>query len=92
MKEEYDRSATEVKTSKLLLEEYTERMERLKEDLESTINSKVIGVNQKFVHYMSLFGFQGEIDWDMRTDRRHQIHYALYIKARKEGHRGKLRM
>ncbi|MGE9754944.1 AAA family ATPase [Bacillus inaquosorum] len=90
MKEEYDRSATEVKTSKLLLEEYTERMERLKEDLESTINSKVIGVNQKFVHYMSLFGFQGEIDWDMRTDRRHQIHYALYIKARKEGHRGKL--
>ena len=59
MKEEYDRSATEVKTSKLLLEEYTERMERLKEDLESTINSKVIGVNQKFVNYMSLFGFQG---------------------------------
>ncbi|WP_067724543.1 AAA family ATPase [Oceanobacillus damuensis] len=90
MKEEYDRSATEVKKSKLLLEEYTERMERLKEDLESTINSKVIGVNQKFVHYMSLFGFQGEIDWDMRIDRRNQIHYALYIKARKEGHRGKL--
>ncbi|MFA9459134.1 AAA family ATPase [Halalkalibacter sp. AB-rgal2] len=90
MKEEYDRSATEVKKSKLLLEEYTERMERLKEDLESTINSKVIDVNQKFVHYMSLFGFQGEIDWDMRTDRRNQIHYALYIKARKEGHRGRL--
>lgn len=90
MKEEYDRSATEVKKSKLLLEEYTERMHRLKEDLESTINSKVIGVNQKFVHYMSLFGFQGEIDWDMRTDRRNQIHYALYIKARKEGHRGNL--
>lgn len=47
-------------------------------------------MNQKFVHYMSLFGFQGEIDWDMRIDRRNQIHYALYIKARKEGHRGKL--
>lgn len=90
MKEAYDRSATEVKKSTILLEEYTERMQRLKEDLESTINSKVIGVNQKFVHYMSLFGFQAEVDWDMRTDRRNQIHYALYIKARKEGHRGKL--
>ncbi|MCT2534753.1 AAA family ATPase [Aquibacillus koreensis] len=90
MKEEYDRSANEVKKSKILLEDYTERMEQLKEDLENTINTKVIGVNQKFVNYMSLFGFQGQIDWDMRTDRHNQIHYALYIKARKEGHRGKL--
>lgn len=90
MKEEYDRSENEVKKSKLLLEEYTDRMERLKEDLEDTINMKIIGVNQKFVHYMSMFGFEGKIEWDMNTDRRGRIRYTLFIKARKEGHRGKL--
>ncbi|WP_102272131.1 AAA family ATPase [Cytobacillus massiliigabonensis] len=90
MKEEYDRSENEVKKSRLLLEEYSERMERSKEDLEDTINMKIIGVNQKFVNYMSLFGFEGKIEWDMNTDRRGQIRYTLFIKARKEGHRGKL--
>lgn len=90
MKEEYDRSESEVKKSRILLEEYSERMERSKEDLEDTINMKIIGVNQKFVNYMSLFGFEGKIEWDMNTDRRGQIRYTLFIKARKEGHRGKL--
>ena len=90
MKEEYDRSENEVKKSKILLEEYSERMEQFKEDLEDTINMKIIGVNQKFINYMSLFGFEGKIDWDMNTDRRGQIRYTLFIKARKEGHRGKL--
>ncbi|WP_110928858.1 coiled-coil domain-containing protein [Bacillus massiliglaciei] len=90
MKEEYDRSENEVKKSKILLEEYLERMEQFKEDLEDTINMKIIGVNQKFVHYMSLFGFEGKIEWDMNTDRRGQSRYTLFIKARKEGHRGKL--
>ncbi|MEK5392697.1 hypothetical protein NSQ59_20275 [Margalitia sp. FSL K6-0131] len=90
MKEEYDRSENEVKKSKILLEEYIERMERFKDELEDTINMKIIGVNQKFVHYMSLFGFEGKIEWDMNTDRRGQIRYTLFIKARKEGHRGKL--
>ncbi|MBP2243110.1 chromosome segregation protein [Cytobacillus eiseniae] len=90
MKDEYDRSENEVKKSRILLEEYSERMERSKEDLEDTINMKIIGVNQKFVNYMSLFGFEGKIEWDMNTDRRGQIRYTLFIKARKEGHRGKL--
>lgn len=90
MKEEYERLENEVKKSKILLEEYSERMERFKEDLENTINMKIIGVNQKFVNYMSLFGFEGKIEWDMNTDRRGQIRYTLFIKARKEGHRGKL--
>ncbi len=90
MKEEYDRSENEVKKSKILLEEYSERMEQFKEDLEDTINMKIIGVNQKFINYMSIFGFEGKIDWDMNTDRRGQIRYTLFIKARKEGHRGKL--
>ncbi len=90
MKEEYDRSENEVKKSRILLEEYSERMERFKEELEDTINMKIIGVNQKFVNYMTLFGFEGKIEWDMNTDRRGQIRYTLFIKARKEGHRGKL--
>ncbi|MUV37851.1 Autophagy-related protein 23 [Lentibacillus sp. JNUCC-1] len=90
MKEAYDRSENEVKKSKILLEDYTEKMETLKEDLESTINMKIIAVNQKFVHYMSLFGFEGKIEWDMNTNRRGQIRYTLFIKARKEGHRGKV--
>lgn len=90
MKEEYDQSADEVKKSKLLLEDYTERMEMLKEDLEDTINMKILGVNQKFIHYMSMFGFEGKIEWDMYTDKRGQVRYTLSIKARKEGHRGRL--
>lgn len=90
MKEEYDTSANEVKRSKILLDEYRERMEHFKEDLESTINMKILGVNQKFLHYMSLFAFEGKIEWDYMVDRHGQTKYRLYIKARKEGHRGKL--
>ncbi|GAB2566176.1 AAA family ATPase [Gracilibacillus alcaliphilus] len=90
MKEEYERSANEVKKSTMLLEEHRERMERFKEDLEDTINMKMIGVNQKFVHYMSLFGFEGKIEWDYIVNRHGQTRYKLYIKARKEGHRGRL--
>lgn len=90
MKEAYDRSEDEVKKSRLLLEEYMERMEKSKEELENTINTKIIVVNQKFVIYMSQFGFEGKIEWDMYSDRNGQSRYRLFIKARKEGHRGKL--
>ncbi len=90
MKEEYDRSEEEVKKSKLLLQEYLERMEEAKENLENTINTKIIVVNQKFVNYMTQFGFEGKIEWDMYTDRNGQSRYQLFIKARKEGHRGKM--
>lgn len=90
MKAEFDQSAEEVKKSKLLLEEHTERMERLKEELEDTIQMKMINVHHKFVHYMSLFGFQGKVEWDMYEDKRGQARYTLAIKARKEGHRGQL--
>lgn len=90
LKEEFERSENEVKKSKLLLEEYLERMERSKEELENTINTKIIIVNQKFVNYMSHFGFEGKIEWEMYSDRNGQSRYRMFIKARKEGHRGKL--
>ena len=90
MKEEYDTSANEVKKSKILLDQYRERMEHFKEDLENTISMRILGVNQKFVHYMSLFSFEGNIEWDYLVDRHGQTRYRLYIKARKQGHRGKL--
>lgn len=90
IKEEYERLSKEVDSSRALLEEQTARMERLKDDLETTINMRVLEVNQKFFNYMSHFHFEGKVEWDMYADRRNQIHYALFLKARKEGHRGKM--
>lgn len=90
MKQEYERSDQELQESKRLLEEYTERMERLKDGMETTINMRVLEVNQRFVNYMGEFGFGGKIDWEMKPDRRNQVHYYLYLRARKEGHRGKM--
>lgn len=88
IKLEYERLESEYKRTKILLEQDKERMEKLKEHLETTINMRVLELQKRFKYYMSQFQFEGEISWEPIEDRRSRTHFYLYIKARKEGHRG----
>ncbi|MDR0268012.1 AAA family ATPase [Paenibacillus sp.] len=90
VQEEYERLQNEYKRTKILFEEDQIRTDELKDALETTINMRVIEIRQRFTSYMSLFQFEGEIDWDSYEDRKQRTHFNLYIKARKEGHRGTL--
>lgn len=90
VEEEYDRIQDEYKRTSLLFEQDQERAEQLKDQLETTINMRVLEIQQRFKSYMSHFQFEGEIDWDQYEDRRGRTHFNLFIKARKEGHRGTL--
>ena len=86
--EEYNRLQKEFQQSKMLLENDKERTEQLKDQLETTINMRVLEIQKRFTAYMSHFHFQGEISWDSHEDKKGRTHFELFIKARKEGHRG----
>ncbi|ASA25837.1 AAA family ATPase [Paenibacillus donghaensis] len=87
---EFSRIQEDYKRTEILFEQNQERTQQLKDQLETTINMRVLEILQNFRSYMSLFQFEGEIDWDYHEDRRGRTHFNLYIKARKEGHRGTL--
>ncbi|MBD3109273.1 AAA family ATPase [Bacillus sp. AGMB 02131] len=86
--EEYNRLHREFQQSQILLESDKERTEQLKDQLETTINMRVLEIQKRFTAYMSQFQFQGEISWDSHEDKKGRTHFELFIKARKEGHRG----
>lgn len=88
--EEVHRLQDEYKRTNLLFEENHERAEKLKDQLETTINMRVLEIQQRFKNYMSIFQFEGHIDWSQHEDRRGRLLFQLFIKARKEGHRGTL--
>jgi chromosome segregation ATPase len=90
IKHEYERLENDYNRTKVLLEQDMERTEKLKDQLETTINMRVLELQQRFKYYMSQFQFEGEISWDSFEDRRKRTHFHLFIKARKEGHRGAL--
>lgn len=90
IKEETDRLAEEYQRTSILLEQDEERADKLKDQLETTINMRVLELQQRFKSYMSEFQFEGEISWETYEDKRNRTHFQLYIKARKEGHRGAL--
>lgn len=89
-KAEFERLDNEFQQSKVLLEADIERTEQLKADLETTINMRVLEIQKRFIVYMGEFQFQGDISWKSIEDKRGRTHFHLYIKARKEGHRGDL--
>lgn len=89
-KEETDRLEEEFQRTSILLEQDEERTEKLKDQLETTINMRVLELQQRFKSYMSQFQFEGEISWGSYEDKKQRTHFQLYIKARKEGHRGAL--
>jgi chromosome segregation ATPase len=88
VKQEYERLEDEYKRTNILLEQDIERTEQLRDKLETTINMRVLELQQRFKSYMSHFQFEGDISWESYEDRRQRTHFKLYIKARKEGHRG----
>ncbi|WP_027415712.1 AAA family ATPase [Aneurinibacillus terranovensis] len=90
VKQEYERLEDEYKRTTILLEQDRERTEQLKDKLETTINMRVLELQQRFKSYMSDFQFEGDISWESYEDRRQRTHFTLYIKARKEGHRGSM--
>ncbi|WCK55178.1 AAA family ATPase [Aneurinibacillus sp. Ricciae_BoGa-3] len=90
VKQEYERLDNEYKRTNILLEQDIERTEQLKDQLETTINMRVLELQQRFKSYMSHFQFEGDISWESYEDRRARTHFKLYIKARKEGHRGSM--
>ena len=88
VKQEFERLENEYKRTNILLEQDGERAEQLKDKLETTINMRVTEIRRRFQAYMSHFQFEGEVDWEPSEDKRGRTHFKLYIKARKEGHRG----
>lgn len=90
VKKEYERLDSEYHRSTILLDQDKERMENLQDQLETTINMRVLELQRRFKMYMSQFQFEGDITWDSYEDRKKRTHFSLYIKARKEGHRGTL--
>jgi chromosome segregation ATPase len=90
IKNEADRLENEFKRTSLLLEQDRERTEQLKDKLETTINMRVLEIQKRFQIYMSHFQFEGEVSWESYEDKKGRTHFKLFIKARKEGHRGTL--
>lgn len=88
VKQEFERLDNEYKRTNILLEQDRERAEQLKDKLETTINMRVLEIRRRFQSYMNRFQFEGEVDWESFEDKRGRIHFKLFIKARKEGHRG----
>jgi len=90
VKQEYDRGAQEVLEARSLLQQLEESLDDLEEKLVNTIHYEVRRVHQRFVHYMDIFSFDGEVSWEMQEQKQGNVKYFLHIKARKQGHRGTL--
>ncbi|OIJ17371.1 hypothetical protein BKP37_02375 [Anaerobacillus alkalilacustris] len=88
VKQEFESLDNEYIRTKILLEQDIERTEQLNDHLEKTVNMRVLELQQRFWSYMSQFQFDGEISWETFEDKRKRTLFRLYIKARKEGHRG----
>jgi chromosome segregation ATPase len=88
VKQEFERLDNEYKRTNLLLEQDRERAEQLKDKLETTINMRITEIRRRFQAYMSHFQFESEVDWESTEDKKGRTHFKLFIKARKEGHRG----
>lgn len=88
--EEFDRLEKEYQQTMVLLEGNKATVEKVRENLETTVNMRILEIKNRFTVYMGVFQFQGEISWESLTDKRDRTHFKLYVKARKEGHRGSM--
>ncbi|WP_411503256.1 chromosome segregation protein SMC [Brevibacillus centrosporus] len=89
-KNEFDRLDNEFKRTSILLEQDKERAEQLRDKMETTINMRVLEIQQRFKTYLGHFQFEGDINWESYEDHKKRVHFKLYIKVRKEGHRGSM--
>ncbi|WNB92120.1 chromosome segregation protein SMC [Bacillus sp. NEB1478] len=88
LKIEFDRKQEDLERATYLLEENELRAQNLEDRLDTTINQNVLNIRNLFQTYIGLFQFEGQIEHEKVQDRRGRIHFKLYIKARKAGHRG----
>ncbi|MFW5438563.1 AAA family ATPase [Paenibacillus apiarius] len=88
--EAYERGAQDVQNSKILMNQLEEQLQDLEDKLFSSIKYQVHRVNAKFIAYMDMFGFAGEVDWHHQESKHGEIKYFLNVRARKQGHRGPL--
>lgn len=89
-KENYEQKSTELEKSKVLLEENKIRAEENEKYLVTSIQMKIIRIQQLFQNYMSHFQFECEVSVDQYESKAGRILFRLFIKVRKQGHRGKL--
>ncbi|GED30253.1 chromosome segregation protein SMC [Brevibacillus centrosporus] len=87
---EYERLDNEFKRTSILLEQDKERAEQLRDKMETMINMRVLEIQQRFKTYLGHFQFEGDINWESYEDHKKRVHFKLYIKVRKEGHRGSM--
>ncbi|WP_373309261.1 AbrB/MazE/SpoVT family DNA-binding domain-containing protein [Paenibacillus albilobatus] len=78
-KENYEQLEDEYKRTKILLEADEQRTVELQDLLETTISMRVSEIQQKFRSYMSLFQFEGQVDWDSHEDKQGRTHFHLYF-------------
>ncbi|MCM3341218.1 chromosome segregation protein SMC [Paenibacillus sp. MER TA 81-3] len=89
-REAYERGAQDVQNSKTLMNQLEEQLQELEDKLFNSIQYEVHRVNAKFIAYMDMFGFDGEVDWHHQESKHGDIKYFLNVRARKQGHRGPL--
>lgn len=89
-KENYERNSTELDRSKVLLEENKIRAEENEQWLITSIQMKIMRIQQLFQNYMSHFQFESEVSVDQYENKSGRILFRLFIKVRKQGHRGKM--
>ncbi|WP_149095919.1 chromosome segregation protein SMC [Paenibacillus terrae] len=89
-REAFERGAQDLQNARLLMEQLEEQLKELEDKLFNTVKNEVHRVNQKFINYMDLFGFDGEVTWHHQEGKHGELKYFLNVRARKQGHRGPL--
>lgn len=89
-KENYEEKSAELSRLKILLEENKARAEENEQNLITTIQMKVLQINHLFQNYMTHFQFECGISFDKYEEKHGRVIFRLFIKVRKQGHRGKM--
>lgn len=89
-KENYDEKSAEFNQLKRLLEENQKRAEENEQNLVTTIQMKVLRIHQLFQNYMTHFQFECDINFDKYEEKNGRVNFRLFIKVRKQGHRGRM--
>lgn len=89
-KSEYDKKQLDIWKIEERLEEVKDLVLENENKLETTINTHVSKLNNRFQQYMGQFNFESEISWERFENHRGQVIFKLYVKVHKDGHGSKL--
>lgn len=90
MKETYEKNKSDLEQLKGFLKQNKARAEEIEQNLMTSIQMKVIQIHQLFQSYMNEFQFECEVSFDKYEEKNGRINFRLFIKVRKQGHRGKM--